>query len=174
MSLCKGRMDMEFETSIDSAVLAGALCAKLDEDAAAHPRGSFREIATGEGIATVMVHEAMHPQKSLLADVTWEAQEGGSHVAVSYRVPQAEETESVGFLAPLAAYLTMMLLVGGAMWGVGFGLLWLILQENRGAAWLFAFIAPVVYLTYVLIGSMTARTRARRRFEKLMRDMLAE
>ncbi len=163
-------MSMEFLTDIDASVLAEALSSQLEEDAAAHKHG-FTLADAREGGATVTVYEAMHPERSLLADISWSAQDVGSRVEISYRAPQEGTVEKGSFLAPIAAYITMMILVGGIMWGAGFGLLFLMLGENRGSAWLFAMIAPAVYLTGVVVNSLTARFRTRRRFERLMRDM---
>ncbi len=165
---------MEFQTSIDAAVVGDALIARLEEDAVAHRRGGFTVTECVEESAAVTVHTAMHPQHNLVADVTWGVSEGGSRVSVAYRTPKEGEVEPVGFFAPVFAYLTMMVIIGGLMWALGFGLLQLMLGDHRHLAWMFAFIAPVVYFTYILIGSLTARVRARRRFERLMRDIFAE
>ncbi len=164
---------MEFKTSIDRAALSEALNARVEEENAAH-RSAFTITESKDNCTTVMVCESMHPQNSLMADVTWETCEGGSSVTVTYRRPQEGEVTPVGFLAPILAYITAMLLVGGVMWGGCFGLLHLILHDRHNVIWLLSFIAPTAFILTSVVLKATTRMRARRRFEKLMREMFDE
>ncbi len=172
-SFYKKGKTMEYQTSIDAAVLSDALVTRIDEDAATHKNG-FSVLPAEDGHATITVHRAMHPKRNLLADVTWERADAGSRVSVAYRAPREGEVPTVSFLAPILAYATVMTLICVLAWGLGFGLLCLLLGENRGAAWLLALIVPAVYLVGSSVTSATARYRARRRFEKLMQDMFCE
>ncbi len=162
---------MEFYTAIDPAALADSLHACMQEDAATHKRGGFEVIAVREQTATIAVHQALHPQNNLLADITWEACEGGSHVAVSYRKPTSEEAEPVGVLAPIAARATVALIGGAVTWGITFGLCRLIFKNHANAAWIYACIPVVVMLIVYIVRISCARVCTRRRFEKLLKNL---
>ncbi len=165
---------MEFQTGIDPIILASALTDRIEEDNMSRRGAGFIAKAGKDNLVSVTVREGMCPQNNLVADVTWEGRDGGSHVSVTYRKPAEGEVTPKGLLAPLAAYITMMILVGSVMWGAGFGLLHLMLDGRAALIPWLACLAPAAYLIAIVISTSTARLRARLRFERLLRDMFDE